>query len=279
MKSATLFYYLFQEFPSIFFELIGCEGRLAEDYTFTSVEVKQPDFRIDGVFVPRLSDPEHPVYFVEVQFQKDPRLHARLYAEIFLYLYQQEAESDWRGIVIFPYRRMETAVPIGYRQPVEAGYIQYLYLDALAKREPLSPGVGVLGLVIEPEGSAGEKARRLIARARNDIRDEPLAEGLVELIEQIMVYKFPMKSREEVKKMLGLADLKKTRVYQEAHEEGLQQGLERAIEMGLTIKFGTDGLRLLPEIRKIRDTDVLEAIVAGLKTARTLEELQSISKN
>lgn len=44
MKTNTLFYYLFQEFPSIFFELIGQSASLADDYQFTSIELKQVAF-------------------------------------------------------------------------------------------------------------------------------------------------------------------------------------------------------------------------------------------
>ncbi|MEW6368703.1 MAG: Rpn family recombination-promoting nuclease/putative transposase [Acidobacteriota bacterium] len=63
---------------------------------------------------------------------------------------------------------------------------------------------------------------------------------------------------------------------EEGMRKGLQQGLLRAIEMGLQLKFGADGLRLLPEIRKISDADVLEAIEQGIKTVATIEELKRI---
>ncbi|MDK2460462.1 DUF2887 domain-containing protein, partial [Aphanizomenon sp. PH219] len=50
MKTDSIFYRLFQEIPSIFFELIGNSPQLAELYQFSSVEVKQTALRIDGVF-------------------------------------------------------------------------------------------------------------------------------------------------------------------------------------------------------------------------------------
>jgi hypothetical protein len=59
-------------------------------------------------------------------------------------------------------------------------------------------------------------------------------------------------------------------------EQGLQQGLQDGIELGLELKFGVDGLRLLPEIRKIEDVDVLKAVHEGLKTVSTLGELRRI---
>lgn len=58
MKTDTLFYRLFQAFPSIFFELIDRSPQEAAVYQFSSVEVKQLAFRIDGVFLPSTDAPE-----------------------------------------------------------------------------------------------------------------------------------------------------------------------------------------------------------------------------
>jgi predicted transposase/invertase (TIGR01784 family) len=63
-------------------------------------------------------------------------------------------------------------------------------------------------------------------------------------------------------------------------EQGIQQGIQQeilsSIELGLELKFGVEGLQLLPEIRKIEDVDVLRAIREGLKIATTLDELRLI---
>jgi predicted transposase/invertase (TIGR01784 family) len=72
VKTDTIFYRLFQSFPSIFFELINQPPETANTYQFSSVEVKQLAFRIDGVFLPK-SNPSSPIYFVEVQFQPDKK--------------------------------------------------------------------------------------------------------------------------------------------------------------------------------------------------------------
>lgn len=65
MKTDSIFYRLFQKIPSIFFELIGNYPELAKFYQFSSVEIKQTAFRIDGVFLPSEST-ENPIYFLEV---------------------------------------------------------------------------------------------------------------------------------------------------------------------------------------------------------------------
>ena len=58
------------------------------------------------------------------------------------------------------------------------------------------------------------------------------------MIYTVFVYKFPKLSREEIETMLGLSELKQTKVYQEAVEEGeLKAKLEMVpvlLELGMT---------------------------------------------
>ncbi|MBC6420054.1 MAG: Yae1 family protein, partial [Prochloron sp. SP5CPC1] len=67
---------------------------------------------------------------------------------------------------------------------------------------------------------------------------------------------------------------------EEGRQEGLQKGLQKgllvgAIELGLELKFGPEGLELLPEIYPIRDLEVLSAIKEGIKKAQNIAELRS----
>ncbi len=59
-------------------------------------------------------------------------------------------------------------------------------------------------------------------------------------------------------------------------QQGLQQGLMLGIALGLELKFGAEGLQLLPEISAIEDVELLEAISQAIKTVDTLEELRQI---
>ena len=63
---------------------------------------------------------------------------------------------------------------------------------------------------------------------------------------------------------------------QQGLEQGLQQGLLASIELGLELRFGNEGLRLLAEIRKIEDLDILYAIKEGLKLVETSQEIRRI---
>ena len=49
-----------------------------------------------------------------------------------------------------------------------------------------------------------------------------------------------------------------------------------AIKLGLELKFGAEGLKIYPEIKKLEDPDLLEAISEGIKAAENIEELRKI---
>lgn len=57
--------------------------------------------------------------------------------------------------------------------------------------------------------------------------------------------------------------------------EGLLEGTLEAIEMGLSVKFGAKGLRLLPEIRRIRDIERLNMIKHIIKVTDDLAEVEA----
>ncbi|OAG27588.1 RpnC/YadD family protein [Thermodesulfatator autotrophicus] len=59
-------------------------------------------------------------------------------------------------------------------------------------------------------------------------------------------------------------------------QQGLKQGLLEAIELGLKLKFGTEGLKLLPRIAKIERPEYLSAIKEAIEIAENLEEIEKL---
>jgi predicted transposase/invertase (TIGR01784 family) len=92
----------------------------------------------------------------------------------------------------------------------------------------------------ENEDTAITIARELINRTKQAVSLQLKQQQLLELIETILVYKFPQMSREEIEAMFGLNELKQTRVYQEAREEGEQkaklEAVPRLLGLGLTVE-------------------------------------------
>lgn len=238
MKTDTIFYQLFQSFPTIFFELIGQPTTDISNYQFTSPEVKQRAFRFDGLFLPVTESPELPLYFVEIQFQKKPKFYARLFAvseagrsPIFLYFYQYDHNKEWYAIVLYRRRSIETPAPRQYRELMEHR-VRRIYLDELGDAAEQYIGIGIVQLVVESKKKTPQVARTLIEKARREWTDAVIQQQIIELIETVVLYKFPNLSREEIEAMLALSELKQTRVYQEALEEGRQEGLEQGREQG-----------------------------------------------
>jgi predicted transposase/invertase (TIGR01784 family) len=227
MKTDTIFYSLFQEFPSFFFELIDRPPDEAAAYEFTSREIKQLAFRIDGLFLPKTEEPEKPFYLAEVQFQPDADLYYRIFGELFLYLRQYKPVNPWRVVVIYPNRRIEHEQMLQFQELLTSQRVQRIYLDELPEAADRSLGVKVVKLVIEPAETAAEQARQSIAMARQQLSDPTVLRDLINLIETIIVYKLPQKSREEIAAMLNLSELRQTRFYQEVKQEGLEEGLEQ----------------------------------------------------
>ncbi|MGH2415047.1 MAG: Rpn family recombination-promoting nuclease/putative transposase [Microcystaceae cyanobacterium] len=75
-----------------------------------------------------------------------------------------------------------------------------------------------------------------------------------------------------------MAVLRESPWYQQILQEGEKRGLLSGIELGLELKFGSQGLQLMPEISQITDLDTLTAIREGLRTKNTLEEIRQINQ-
>jgi predicted transposase/invertase (TIGR01784 family) len=235
VKTDSIFYRLFQEFPSIFFELISNPPETANVYQFASVEIKQTAFRIDGVFLP-IQEENNPIYFVEVQFQSDTELYSRLLSEIFLYLRQNKPRSTWRGVVIYPTRSVDTSDTKDCHEFFTSHRISRIYLDELGEAASLPIGIATIKLVVEDEDTAIIAARELINRTKQAVNLQLQQQQLLEFIETILVYKFPKMSREEIEAMFGLSELKQTRVYQEGRLEAKLEAIPRLLALGLTVE-------------------------------------------
>ena len=240
MRTDSLFYLIFQTSPGIIFELIGDPNPRASTYSFASQEVKQTSFRIDGtedkggrtppanllILVPPIYATDLPILFVEIQGYKDRNnvLHSSFFSQVFLYLHTYQPKNDWRGILIFSKRSLDTGLPIQYQDFAKSQRFQRIYLDELSSTNDLSIGLSLLHLIGLKEDVAPQQAKQLIQRAAQEATNVLSQRKIIELVETIFVYKFPELGRQEIEAMLGLEELKQTKVYQEALEEGRQEG-------------------------------------------------------
>lgn len=199
----------FKALPQSFFSLIGRNPEDAAHYDFKSVELKEPAFYIDAVFIPK--DKRKTTYLVKAQFQKDERFYANLFAEVFLYLYHIQA-ANWQAVVIYPSRSVEQ-VQESYAELLTPTRLKRVYLDELPESDFVA--VALFELLITPEAKLESRARK-IAQSANNLE--------LSLLLKILSYK--NLTKEEIRKMLGIEkDLfKETTFYKEVFEEGKAEG-------------------------------------------------------
>lgn len=225
MRRDSIFYKLFQQSPSLLFELLTNPPSNAGEYKFDSVAVKEPKFEIDGVFLPPETEIPGVVYFCEVQFQKDEKLYERVFAESSLYFYRnRDRFSDWQAVIIYPSRSIEQSDIYPHRNQLNGNQVHRVYLDELGDIRTLPVWVGLMVLTTIDEEVAPSEARYLLSRSAVE-QPENTSRAIIELVTTIMVYKFEQLSRKEVELMLGIT-LKETRVYREIKEEGREEGRE-----------------------------------------------------
>ena len=108
MRRDAIFYQIFQRYPDLIFEIAPGIPIEQRGYRFDSIEIKEPTFRIDGIFLPPANASPRLIIFAEIQFQKDDSIHYRFFAESQLYLYRNRTlYDDWYGILIFASRSLE----------------------------------------------------------------------------------------------------------------------------------------------------------------------------
>jgi len=169
--------------------------------------------------------PDWPVFFVEVQFQLDPELYSRLFAEVFLYLRHYHPVHPWHAVVVYPTRTVDPGVHRHYDALLQSGHVTRVYLDEWAQpRQTLMQRL--IGVVLADPSQAITEAHNVLRQVREGAIDTVVQAAIVNLVEAIIVAKLPLLSREVIQKMLDLTDvdLKQTRFYQDVFAEGRQEG-------------------------------------------------------
>jgi predicted transposase/invertase (TIGR01784 family) len=278
MKTDTLFYQLFQSFHSLLFELIDRPISEAEGYRFSSAEVKEKAFRFDGIFTPTTND--KPIFLIEVQFQPKEDFYWEFLSEIFLYLNQYRPTQNWQAVAIFARRSIEPEITHHFQDIVASPRIVRVYLEDWLDQKTNSLGIAIIQLILASPIKTIALAQDLADKIEEAV-DPALQEQVVKFIETVLVYKFPKLSRQEIETMFNYSDLKKTRVYQEAKEEGLQIGLQKVLQgqismlqRMLTRKFGQLSPRTSSKISKLSAIQ-LENLADVIFDLQTITELNA----
>ncbi len=222
-ETDAFFYRLFNQLPQTFFDLVGVPKKRAAKYRFDSVELKKA-FRIDGMFVPRGSN--LPIYIAEVQFQRRKDFYANLFAKVFSYLGENNPRQEWIAAAIFPTRKQEPRDIRPYEDLIHSKRVMRIYLDEIVKGESQPAGFDILQLLFATMREAQEIAPRVIDKAQVEMPNSEQQSNVVELLEEMLLSRFPQMTREEMRMKFQLHDIRKSKVWQEARQEGHGEGKE-----------------------------------------------------
>ncbi|MFN6155274.1 MAG: DUF2887 domain-containing protein [Dolichospermum sp.] len=200
--------------------------------------------------------------------QGDPRFYGRYLAEIFLYLYQYNVKQPWYGLLILPNRNEELGSDIPYQSLLKS-QVKRLYLEDLLPLKDLSPNLALLKLLVVDEQDTATLAQTII----NSAETEAEFRRLLDLVEAILVNKFPQLGTKEILQMLNLktVDVTQTRFYQEVFQEGQQEGRQEGRQEGeanlllrlLTKRYGMLSPSQEEQIRSL-DVEQLESLGEAL---------------
>ena len=273
MRRDSIFYKLFQQYPSVLFELLAQPPNNADSYRFDSVAVKEPKFEIDGVFLPPENDSPGVVYFCEVQFQKDEQLYERVFAESHLYFYRNRNRfSDWQAVIIYPSRNTEQNDIYPHRSLLNSDQVHRIYLDELGDIHQLPVWVALMVLTTLEESQAPEAARYLLTKS-NQETSSLSSQVIIEMITTIMMYKFEKLTLREVEVMLGIS-LEKSRAYREIKQEGIEQATLNLVIRLLTKRFGELSAEIRGSISAL-PLPVMENLSEALLDFTSLNDLQN----
>ena len=232
METDSFFYQLLKQLPQTLFELLDLPAEWARAYRFNSVELKK-SLRIDGLFRP--TKPNLPLYFVEVQFQPSAKFYANLFGKVFWYLEENDPAQDWLAVAVFPNRSLEPKHLRPYEELLHPQRVKRIFLDEHPIPADPPPGLGILQLVSAPEIQVKDLVHRLLYKAKSEFVDGELGRKMIELVEELLVRRFSKLNREEIRAMFQLESLRNTRVWQEIHEEGIDEGIEKGRVEGKTL--------------------------------------------
>lgn len=170
------------------------------------------------------------------------------------------------AIFLSPKQEQKELAPI-HQELINSGRIIRVYLDEIVTNASISrsPELGMIKLITCPESEAVEVVK--------EIRSGLIEESIIKFVGDILVYKFPKLSRKEIEIMFALEDLRQTKVFQEAKDEGIQLGKQEGIKIGKREGEVALLLRLLK--RKFASID--RELINRIETL-SLEQLENLGE-
>jgi predicted transposase YdaD len=167
---------------------------------------------------------------------------------LFAYLNQHKVARPWRGLLILQSRSQKLGSVVPYQLLFNA-WVERLYLEDLLPLRNLAPNLAMLRLLVIPDRDAGAAAQAILA----DTDSEAEFRRRLDLVEAILVNKFPLLTIEAVRQMLNLreASVRETRFFQEVLQEGRQEGETDLVLRQIVRRCGELAIEQATQIRSL----------------------------
>ena len=146
---------------------------------------------------------------------------------------QYKPIRQWQAVVLWGRNSLDDDLPLAYE--LFRPFLKTVYLDQLLEN-PSSLGLSIIQFVTIPENQAPQQAQNLLNQVRQEIEDAVTQANVIELVEKIIIYKFPHKSRQELEQMFDLAEWKQTQFYKDVKLEGKLETIPLLKKLGLTVE-------------------------------------------
>ena len=150
-------------------------------------------------------------------------------------------------------------------------WVHRIYLEDLIDEVDLSPNLSLLRLLVVPEQEVPDSAQAIL---RNSSTPAEFRMRL-DLVEAVLVNKFPQLSIEEVRVMLNLkeADVTQTRFYQEVFQIGQQEGEIDIVLRQINRRCGQLSIAQLDKVRSLPITNI-ENLAEALLDFKGMADLE-----
>jgi predicted transposase/invertase (TIGR01784 family) len=199
-----------------------------------------------------------PLYVVEVQFQRVETFYANLFAKVFCYLEENDPTQEWVAVAIFPSRKQEPKHLKPYEDLLQSHSVRRIFLNELPAHTNSPLGLELLQLMRASFGQAKKLAPHLLQRAKVELADSVLVRKVVELMEGLLMRRFTELTREEIRMKFQLHDIRESRVWKEAVEEGIslhkKEMVKKCLAKGMSVKQIANLMELpLDEVKQLAE--------------------------
>ncbi|MBF0539717.1 MAG: hypothetical protein HQL03_15860 [Nitrospirae bacterium] len=261
---------ILKDVPKRFFKMItGFDDAKFIDTHFPSVKYSQPDLLMDM--------PDGSLWHFEIQAQNDSSMDWRMH-DYFSMIYQEFQRPPNQVLIYVGDEKLRMGKGLNFNN-LKYNYtvrdMRAIDCSELSNSEDLSDVI--LSILCRTDDVVGT-LRNILTRALR-LEEDALNTYVLELSYLARLRGLSVELEKEVKSIMPVTiDLSKDVLYLRGEQKGKYEGLIEGIEGMLDIKYGDDGLEIMPSVSKL-SIEKMEMFKGMIKMSKTVGELKGFLEN